>query len=183
MATEHELGAVLGRYPTDTRRRRRIALVATPLGAVTATAGLLMMLLVAGNDPAAAMIFPAFATGFGLSALCVGLWQARLAATRTGEVFTLYQGGLGQSYAGTSWAVGWGDIARVKDNGRDTAFQRALGLDVHYRIALRSPVDGRRSVTITGLTHDAVGLAEAVRQAASAYPSPEVHGVHDDRRY
>ncbi|TKG72779.1 hypothetical protein [Prauserella endophytica] len=183
MATESELRAVLGRYPTDNRRRRRIAILATPLGAVAGCLGMLMMLLIAGNEPASAMVFPAFVTGFGLGALFAGLWQARLAATRTDEVFTLYQGGLGHAYAGTSWAVSWSDIAGVKDNGRDTAFQRALGLDVHYRVALRSPVGGRRSVTITGLTHDAVGLAEAVRQAASACSSPEVHGVNDVRRY
>lgn len=166
MATERDLGALLGRYETDNLRRRRIALVAVPVGAVVVGLGVSMMLLIVDVDAGGARIFPALAIGLGLGVLVVGLRQAWLSSTRTDEAFTLYEGGFVHSYAGKSWAISWDEIADVKDNGKDTALQRALGGDVQYSVTLSSRVDGRRSVTITGFTDDAVPLAETVRQAA-----------------
>ncbi|PRX46998.1 hypothetical protein B0I33_10695 [Prauserella shujinwangii] len=170
MATEGGLGAELGRYETDNLRRRRIAFVAVPLGAVVACAGVVMVLVVGDTDAVGAMVFPALVGGLGLGAFVVGLWQAVLSVTRTDEAFILYEGGLVHSYAGRSCALSWSDIADVKDAGRDTAVHRALGGDIAYSVTLHSPVNGRRNVTITGFTDDAVRLAETVRQAA-------LHGI------
>lgn len=173
MAAEHELGAVLGRYETDNERRRRIAFVAVPVGVAVGCLGVLMM-LVLDVDAGGAMIFPALVGGAGFGAFVVGLCQAWLSATRTDEVFTLYEGGLVHSYGGKSWPISWAEIADIKDNGKESALHRALGIDVQYRVVLRSPVGGRRSVTISGFTDDAVRLAETVRQAA-------VHGIRPGR--
>lgn len=175
MATEHEFGVLLGRYETDNRRRRRIAFVAVPVGAVAACIGVLMLLLVVDVSSGGASIFPSLVCGFGLGAFFVGLWQARLSATRSDEAFTLYQGGLVHSYGGRSWAVSWAEMADVKNNSRDTALNRALGTDIQYSVKLHAPVDGRKSLTVTGLTHDAVRLAETVQQAA-------LHGIPPVRR-
>ena len=174
MATERELGAVLGRYETDNRRRRKIAVIGVPAGAALTAIGMMVVLSGLGTPAIGVMVFPAFATGIGLGVFVVGVWQALLSVTRTDEAFTLHEGGFVHSYAGKSWAIAWDEIADVKDNGRDTMLQRALGGDVRYRVKLRSPVGRRRSVTITGFTTDAVELTKLVEQAV-------VHDVRPTR--
>jgi hypothetical protein len=176
MAGEHELGAALGRYEIDNRRRRRIAFVAIPVGGVVACVGVLMLLLAEASDSytAGAGAFPSIVSGIGFGSFLVGLYLARLSATRTDEAFTLHEHGFVHSYSGKTWAISWAEIADVKKNGRDNALNRALGGDVQYNVKLRSPVGGRKSVTITGLTDDAARLGETVRQAA-------LHGIHPER--
>jgi hypothetical protein len=175
MAAEQDLGAVIERYETDHRRRRGIAVVGVPLGAVVTCLGVLMIALIGGPDEVGgSTVFPGLVCGFGLSVLGAGIWQGLLSVTRPGEVFTLHEGGLVHAYAGKSWAVGWDEMAKVSDRGNENVVHRALGWDFYYRIKLRSAVGGRRAVVITGLTEDAMWLGEAVRQAVEdgAHPKP-----------
>lgn len=166
MAVEQDLGAVVKRYNTDNQRRRRICLVAVPLGLIAACVGFLMAMLVGGPAAAGGALFiPSLVMGVGLGSFLVGLWQGRLSFTRRDESFTVYEHGLVHAYSGKSWAISWDEIDKVTDNSRDNMLNRALGGDVNYSIKLRSPIGGRRYVVITGVTEDAVWLGETVEQA------------------
>ncbi|MGP4014345.1 hypothetical protein [Saccharopolyspora sp. 5N708] len=172
MAAVQELGAMIERFETDNRRRRRISMVAVPLGAVAACLGVLMLLALDESASGGTRIFPSLVCGLGLGAFGVGCWQGWLSFTRPDEVFTLYEGGLVHSYAEKSWAIGWHEITKVTDNGRDNALHRALGGDISYYIKFRAPVGGRRGMSITSLTRDADWLGETVRQAAEHGNNP-----------
>lgn len=168
MAAEQELGALIARYETDNQRRRKIFVVAVPLGAVAACLGALMLVLIGGSAGASgAVLLPGLVCGLGLGSCGAGIWQGWLSVTRPDEVFALYEGGLVHAYAGKSWAISWGKITKVTNQSeRYNPLGRAFGADVRYRIKLGSAVGGRRVVMITGLTNEADRLGEIVRQAA-----------------
>ncbi|TDC96639.1 hypothetical protein E1292_38000 [Nonomuraea deserti] len=166
MAVVRDLGTPVKRHETDIRRRKRIFLVAVPLGVLAACLGILMVAALGGPAvTGGATVIPGVVLGMGLGAFGAGLWQGLLSVTRPDEAFTLYEGGLAHSYAGRCRAISWDEIAKVIDHSRDNLLNRALGGDVHYRVKLRCAVGGRRVLVITGLTEDAAWLGEMVEQA------------------
>lgn len=176
MAAEQELGAVVGRFESDNRRRRRIFAVAVPVGAVVACLAGLSLVVVAGRGGSTApVLLPGLVCGLALGALGTGIQQGWLSRTRRDEAFTLYEGGLVHSYAGKSWAISWDEITKVADEGRNNALYQALGAEVRCRIKLRSSVGGRRVLMITGITRDAQRLGEMVQRAVDlgTRPSPD----------
>jgi hypothetical protein len=176
MAAEEELGAVVGRFESDNRRRRRIFAVAVPVGAVVACMTGLLLFLVAGRGGSTApVLIPGLVCGLALGTVGTGIQQGWLSRARPDEAFTLHEGGLVHSYAGKSWAISWDEIIKVTDEGRNNALYQALGAEVRVRIKLRSPVGRRRVVMITGITQDAHRLGEIVQRAVhhGTRPSPD----------
>lgn len=179
MAAEQELGAVVGRFECDNRRRRRIFAVAVPVGGVVACIAALLILVVgARGGSTAPVLLPGLVCGLALGAVATGIQHGWLSRARPDEAFTLYEGGLVHSYAGKSRAISWDEIVKVNDEGRNNAFYQALGAEVRYRIKLRNAVGGRRVVMITGITRDARRLGEIVRRAVheGTRPSPDAPG-------
>ncbi|GAA1950097.1 hypothetical protein [Amycolatopsis minnesotensis] len=176
MAAEQELGAVVGRFESDNRRRRRIFAVAVPVGGVVAALTGLWFVVLAGRGGSPSLVLlPCLACGLALGALAVGIQQAWLSRTRPDEAFTLHEGGFVHSYAGKSLAISWDEIVKIANEGRDNALYRVLGADVRYRVKLRSAVGGRRVVMITGITEDALRLGGTVQHAVhhGTRPKPE----------
>jgi hypothetical protein len=172
---EQQLGEVIRRYETNNGRRGRLAVIAVLTGISIGGLGVVMLIIVDDSPQIAAGAIPSVIIGIGLGLLLVGIWLGWLFLTRSGEAFTVHEGGLVHAYAERSRAITWGEIAEVVDQGKDTVPARVLGGDVSCRIKLNN---GGRALVITGHTRDAGHLVETVRQAAlhDVRPTPP-HGT------
>lgn len=165
--TEAELGAQLGTYPTDYRRRRSLAVVLLVVGVVVTVPAVMFWVAVeerAGKvriagDP---LMLPTFLVALGAGLVLMGLLTGWLAVRSRGEVFRLHEHGLVHSRAGTSRTIRWADLDAVVVNpGRDNAFARWAGGDMNCTLK----VHGGRNVVITGLTRNAEQLVREVLAA------------------
>lgn len=166
MTTEQDLGALIGRYPSDNSRRRWIFAVGTPLGAVAGLCGILMIAAFAGGETTAPVILPGLVAGLGIGAMITSLIQGWHALTRADEAFLLYEGGLVHTYGGKSRAIRWEEIKKVHDEGRGNPLYGAVGRGTCYRVRLYPGPGSRRALLITSITEGAESLGEIVRQAA-----------------
>lgn len=167
-----ELGATVDRYVTDNNRRGRTALVALLIGVVAT--GVSVPLVIAQIEGLVRLA--GGLTGLLCSAGVVGLWLGITRGfgyfDRRGETFTLCEGGLVHDYAGKTRVIAWDEIAEAEDCGTDSTLNRALGRDVYCPIKLK----GGGKVIITGLTQDALLLADAVEQAVHEGIRPSLPG-------
>jgi hypothetical protein len=170
MAPERELGAFVGRFETDNMRRGLVALAGLLLGVVITGLGIVFYAIVdeaAGKMPSGGasdpLLLPCAVFGVGLGLLLAGGLFGWQFASRRGEVFMLYEGGLVREYAGRTRIIEWDEIAKADNNKnvKDNAFSRALGGDVSCLIKLK---DGGK-VVITGFTANAANLAKTVEIA------------------
>ncbi|SFC16385.1 hypothetical protein [Streptomyces aidingensis] len=163
---EKALGALVGRYETDNRRRGTVALIALLVG-LAATA-VTVPVVIETFDSAGAQ----GGTGSGRLAgllggvALLGLWGGISRGSQYlrlhGEVFHLREGGLVHRRTGETRVIPWSQIRGVRDRGQSNFVSRPLGWDVHCTIRVR----GGRRLLITGFTPGAERLVAAVDAAA-----------------
>ncbi|RBM14695.1 hypothetical protein DI005_28840 [Prauserella sp. PE36] len=168
MATETDLGTVLGTYSTENARRGRLAVVLLLAGAAVSAAGVAFWVAVddgagrlagTAGDP---LLLPSAVLGLGFGLLILGAAFGIWFLNRRGEVFELYDNGLRCTRAGRPVSVTWAEVERVDvRRGKDTALARWAGADLGYTIHCA----GNRKITVTGLTRDARGLLRHVEAA------------------
>ncbi|MCT2587298.1 hypothetical protein [Actinophytocola gossypii] len=161
-----DLGALVGTYPTNYRRRMTGAVVLLLAGVVLTP--LATVLLVATDERAGKVattgdplllpiVLLAFGAGLLLMGVAIGVWALR----SRGEVFRLHEHGLVHDRTGTSRTIRWTDLDDVVVNqGRDNALARWAGGDVSCVLKVR----GGANATITGLTENAGELVARVRR-------------------
>jgi len=133
-----ELGALVGTYPTNYRRRGTLAVVLLLAGvAVTASATVLLVVtadragkVATAGDP---LLLPTLLLSFGVAMLLMGVLVGGWALRSRGEVESVFVGPV-----------------------RDTAFSRFAGGSFHCKVTVTSG----RNVLITGLTENGQELAQ-----------------------
>jgi hypothetical protein len=164
-----DLGALIGEYPVDNRRRGRIGSVLTGAGVVAIAVGVPLVIADAnrplgpGEPPGsgADTLLGGLVGVGGLAVLCGVVLLIRVLQTR-GHAITLYEGGIVRRAGGTEEAMPWADIAEVRLQG--TEANRAghlVGID--FRCAVRRQ-DGRR-FAFSSHTANATELATALHDA------------------
>jgi hypothetical protein len=157
-----ELGALVGTYPTNYRRRGTLAMILLFAGvAVTAPATVLLVVtadragkVATAGDP---LLLPILLLSFGVAMLLLGVVVGGWALLSRGEVFRVHEFGLVHDRAGTSRTIPWGEVESVFVGPvRNTAVSRFAGGSFHCKVK----VIAGRNVLITGLTQNAEELAQ-----------------------
>lgn len=162
-----DLGASIGEYPVDNKRRGRIGLALTGAGAVAVAVGVPLMIadvnrpLGPGERPGADKLVSGLVGVGGLAFVCGVVLLIRVLQTR-GHAIQLYEGGIIRRAGGTDEAMPWADIAEVRLQGTE-ANRRGHLVGIDFRCAVRRQ-DGRR-FAFSSHTTNATELATALHDA------------------
>ena len=167
-----DLGALVGRYPVDNKRRRVLGLAYTIGGAAALAVGIPMMLSdtdrpMLPGEPAYRAIEMVIGGLLGLGGLAVLIGVVLLirAAQTRGHAIDLHEHGIVRHARGAAEAIPWRDIAQVVRQGNP---QNRGGLGINFRCVVR--LNDGRQFAFSSHTTRAIELAERLQTAVHGRP-------------
>ncbi|HEX2131824.1 MAG TPA: hypothetical protein VHH15_09685 [Actinophytocola sp.] len=163
-----ELGALVGTYPTNWRRRWSAAVILLFPGVVLTAVGTVLLVGAAERagtvysavDP---LLLPIALVTFGAVMLLMGALFGVWARYSRGEVFRLHEHGLVHVRADTSRTIRWSELEDVVTGPtQNTVLARWAGGTFRCTVT----VTGGTKVLITGLTENAPDLAQHLLAAS-----------------